>query len=414
MTAPFFTETPAQRRFAEAAFSGDFRYLLFGGGIRSGKTALALILVQTLCRVYPGSRWGIVRKDIPSLRRNVLPAFGKFRIPGFTDEVNYASWISRTTNGSEIVFINENITADPELEAWKGLELNGFVLEEANELSVRSWYKAMERAGSWVVPSGRQPPPFIFLTCNPSLGWVKETFYDPWKKKALLAPYYFQPATVADNPHIPAEYRESLKNLPEREYRRFVLGDWDSLSAAPGALWQPEVIIANRVTAAPEKLERVVIAIDPAASSGPDSDETGIVAVGKAKGHAYILADSSGRYKPHEWARKAIALYEQYNADRIIGEANNGGDMVEATLRAVDRNIPYRKVTASRGKTKRAEPVAALYERGLVHHVGYYNAMEQQMTTWTPDDDTFSPDRMDAMVWGVSSLLLKGGEGFVV
>lgn len=388
--------------------------MLFGGGIRSGKTALALIIAQTLARVYPRSRWGIVRKDVPSIRRNVLPAFSKFRIPSFASEINFASWISTCTNGSELVFINENIHADPDLDAWKGLEVNGFVLEEANELSVRSWYKAQERAGSWVVPGGIQPDPLIMLTCNPSLGWVKEIFYDPWKQGKLEAPYYFQPATVADNPHIPDSYREALRNLPEREYRRFVLGDWDSLSAAPGALWTPEIIIDNRVTEAPDKLERVVIAIDPAASSGPDSDETGIVAVGKHKGHAYVLADVSGRYKPHEWARKAIDLYHTLGADRIVAEVNNGGDMVENTLRAVDRNIPYRKVNASRGKAKRAAPVAALYERQLVHHVGTYAALEAQMTTWTEDDTTFSPDRMDALVWGVTALMLTGAEAFVL
>lgn len=413
MTA-FFTETPAQQKFAEAAFSGRFRYLLYGGGIRSGKTALALMLVQTLARIYPRSRWAIVRKDIPSIRRNVLPAFSKFRVPGFTNDINHASWSCTCANGSEILFVNENINADPDLDAWKGLEVNGFVLEEANELSPAAWYKAIERAGSWVVPDGVQPEPLILLTCNPSLGWVKETFYDPWKRNALHAPYYFQPATIADNPHIPAEYRNALSNLPEREFRRFVLGDWDSLSAAPGALWTPEMIVRNRVQSAPE-LKRVVVAIDPAATSGPDADETGIVVLGIGKdGHGYVLADGSGRYRPTEWANKAIALYRQYNADRIIGETNNGGDMVEATLRAVDASLPYRGVHASRGKAKRAEPVAALYERDLIHHVGAYDKLELQMTSWTPDEQSFSPDRMDALVWAVSWLMLRGSGGFVV
>lgn len=372
------------------------------------------MLVQTLARIYPRSRWAIVRKDIPSIRRNVLPAFSKFRVPGFANDINFASWSCVCANGSEILFVNENINADPDLDAWKGLEVNGFVLEEANELSPTAWYKAIERAGSWVVPDGVQPDPLILLTCNPSLGWVKETFYDPWKRNALHEPYYFQPATIADNPHIPAEYRDALKNLPEREFKRFVLGDWDSLSAAPGALWTPEMIVNHRVQNAPE-LKRVVVAIDPAATSGPDADETGIVALGIGKdGHGYVLADASGRYRPTEWANKAIALFRQYNADRIIGETNNGGDMVEATLRAIDASVPYRGVHASRGKAKRAEPVAALYERGLIHHVGSYDKLELQMTSWTPDEESFSPDRMDALVWAVSWLMLRGSGGFVV
>lgn len=411
----FFEETPAQKVFAEAAFGGEYRYMLYGGGIRSGKTALALMLVQSLALVYPNSRWAIVRKDLPSIRRNVLPAFSKFRVEGFTSPINYISWTAECANGSQILFVNENIEGDPDLDAWKGLEVNGFVLEEANELTVKAFYKALERAGSWVVPKGEQPDPYIFLTCNPSLGWVKEIFYDPWKAGSLAKPYYFQPATVADNPHIPAQYRESLKSLPEAEYRRFVLGDWDSLAETPGALWTPAVIMRNRVTEAPKDFKRVVVAIDPAATSNKDSDETGIIVFGQGKdGHGYVLADGSGRYKPHEWANKAIALYRAYNADRIVGEVNNGGDMIESTLRAIDANIPYRAVRASRGKSKRAEPVAALYERDLIHHVGTYDKLELQMTSWTPDEQSYSPDRMDALVWAVSWLMLKGASGFVV
>lgn len=411
----FFEETPAQKVFAQAAFSGDYRYMLYGGGIRSGKTALALMLVQSLALVYPNSRWAIVRKDLPSIRRNVLPAFSKFRIDGFTNPINYISWTAECANGSQILFVNENIEGDPDLDAWKGLEVNGFVLEEANELTAKAFYKAIERAGSWVVPKGNQPDPYIFLTCNPSLGWVKDIFYDPWKAGTLDKPYYFQPATVADNPHIPAQYRESLKSLPESEYRRFVLGDWDSLAETPGALWTPAIIMKNRVTQPPKEFKRVVVAIDPAATSNKDSDETGIIVVGHGKdGHGYVLADGSGRYRPHEWATKAISLYRQYNADRIIGETNNGGDMVENTLRAIDANVPYRAVRASRGKSKRAEPVAALYERGLVHHVGTFDKLELQMTSWTQDEQSFSPDRMDALVWATSWLMLRGTGGFVV
>lgn len=411
----FFEETPAQRRFAEAAFSGDYRYMLFGGGIRSGKTALALILVQSLALMYPRSRWAIVRKDMPSIRRNVLPAFSKFRIDGFTNDINYLNWTATCKNGSAILFVNENIEGDPDLDAWKGLEVNGFVLEEANELTRKAYYKALERAGSWVVPNGEQPDPYIFLTCNPSLGWIKEVFYDPWKGGTLDKPFYFQPATVADNPHIPAQYRDSLKSLPEAEYRRFVLGDWDSLAETPGALWTPNIIMRNRVNTPPVDMKRVVVAIDPAVSSNANSDETGIIVFGHGKdGHGYVLEDGSGKYRPHEWASKAVQLYREHGADRIIGETNNGGDMVESTLRAIDASIPYRAVHASRGKAKRAEPVAALYERNLIHHVGTFDKLELQMTSWTPDEQHYSPDRMDALVWAASWLMLKKSGGFVV
>jgi len=189
------------------------------------------------------------------------------------------------------------------------------------------------------------------------------------------------------------------------------------LEDVPGALWSHGVIDAARVAAAPE-LTRVVVAIDPAVSSGEDADETGIVVAGKdGSGAAYVLADASGRYSPPEWAKTAIAAYRAHGADRIVGEVNNGGEMVEATLRMIDPNVAFAAVRASRGKVARAEPVAALYEQGRVHHVGAMPALEDQMCAFSSDFDPaeagFSPDRVDALVWALTELLVepKGGEG---
>lgn len=229
----FFTATPAQDRFFEAALSGRYKFLAYGGGIRSGKTAMSLILAQLLCKVFPGSRWAIVRKDLPTLRRNVLPSFEKFRIPGFMGPVNYANWTATATNGSQLVFFTESISEDPDLNRWRGLEVNGFFPDEANELQEASFRKCIERAGSWIIPGATvQPPPLVVLTFNPSGGWVKRVFYDPHKAGTLAPPYYFQQATIKDNPHIPQAYLDSLKSLPERDYKRFVEGDWTFISGA--------------------------------------------------------------------------------------------------------------------------------------------------------------------------------------
>src|SRR5271156_6629460 len=120
-------------------------------------------------------------------------------------------------------------------------------------------------------------------------------------------------------------------------------------------------------------LVRIVVAIDPAVSTGEDADESGIIVAGKdADGHGYVLADQSARYAPTEWARTAIALYRQHKADRIVAEVNNGGDMVESTIRMIDPNVSFSAVRASRGKVIRAEPVAALYEQRRIHHVGAF------------------------------------------
>jgi len=181
------------------------------------------------------------------------------------------------------------------------------------------------------------------------------------------------------------------------------------LEDLPGALWSRDAIEAARVTAAPD-LSRIVVAIDPAASSGAGADETGIVVAGLAHdGQVYVLDDLSGRMSPRAWALKAVAAYKNFAADRIVAEVNNGGEMVEATLRSVQSDASFRALRASRGKAVRAEPVAALYEQGRVHHVGGLPALEDQLCAFTSDFDRAasgtSPDRLDALVWAVTDLM---------
>ena len=179
------------------------------------------------------------------------------------------------------------------------------------------------------------------------------------------------------------------------------------LNESDSALWTRKLIEDARIK--PEDQPpyfRCVVAIDPAVTSGESSDETGIVVAGATPdGHYYILEDASMRGTPEAWARKAIEMYRKHKCDRIIGEANNGGDMIESLLRQVDGSIPYRKVHASRGKKVRAEPVSALSEQLKLHMVGSdFALLEDQLVTWEPDFDK-SPDRMDAMVWAVSDLM---------
>lgn len=173
------------------------------------------------------------------------------------------------------------------------------------------------------------------------------------------------------------------------------------LDDIPGALWSYAMFDERRP--APD-LVKVVVAIDPAASAGDESDETGIVVAGKGvDGNGYVLADRSCRLSPLGWARRAVAAYDEFAGGRIVAEVNNGGDMVEAVLRTVRPGIPYTKVHATRGKQIRAEPVAALYEQGKVFHVEQFTELEDQLVSWTPESGT-SPDRLDALVWALSFL----------
>lgn len=174
----------------------------------------------------------------------------------------------------------------------------------------------------------------------------------------------------------------------------------------PGALWTRGRIEALRVRSAPA-LRRIVVAIDPAATSG--GDETGIVVAGvAADGQGYVLDDLTLQGSPHAWATVAVNAYRAQQADRIVAETNNGGEMVEHTVRTVDPNVSYRAVHASRGKITRAEPIAALYEQGKVHHVGMFAELEDQMCDWSPSSGQASPDRMDALVWALTELMLDG------
>ena len=177
------------------------------------------------------------------------------------------------------------------------------------------------------------------------------------------------------------------------------------LDDVEGALWSREMLDDHRVTETPQ-LVRLVVAIDPAISSTAESAETGIIAVGvDGRGHGYVLEDRTTRGTPHEWAQQSVALYHTLKADKIIAESNQGGDMVKHTLATVDTNAPVRLVHASRGKRTRAEPVAALYEQGKIHHVGAFNQLEDQLCSWVPGEG-LSPDRLDALVWGFTELLV--------
>lgn len=182
------------------------------------------------------------------------------------------------------------------------------------------------------------------------------------------------------------------------------------LDDVPGALWTRSMMDLTNVAEAPE-MARVVVAIDPSGTGGNDDghDSVGIVVAGRGiDGRCYVLADESCNLSPDGWARQAITAYHRHGADRIIAETNYGGAMVEAIIRAADRSVAYKTVTASRGKHIRAEPIAALYEQGRVSHVRGLDRLEDQMMLMTASgfQGEGSPDRVDALVWAVTELML--------
>jgi len=179
------------------------------------------------------------------------------------------------------------------------------------------------------------------------------------------------------------------------------------LDDCPGALWSRDLLEACRIPRGTEPaMRRIVVAIDPAVSVSETSDATGLVVCGLGvDGHGYVLEDLSGKYSPTQWARRAIAAYKLHKADRIVAEANQGGAMVESTLRAVDRDVPVRLVHASRGKITRAEPISALFEQHRCHMAGCFPELEDQLCSFEPGTAD-SPDRLDAAVWALTDLMV--------
>lgn len=245
---------------------------------------------------------------------------------------------------------------------------------------------------------GMQPKIFVSTTPRPTR-LIRAIRSDPSTVVRIGSTY--------DNaPNLAPSFLDEIR----RQYEGTRLGRQEIhaeiLDEAEGALWSGELLDKYRVKVAPH-LVRIVVAIDPAVSSTRSSDETGIIVAGLGDdGHCYIIRDLSGRHSPHKWAQLAINAYRVEMADRIIAEKNNGGDLVEQNLRTIDSTVPFRAVHASRGKQTRAEPIAALSEQGRVHMVGIHQKLEEQLVLWEPQSGAPSPDRLDAMVWAVTELMM--------
>ena len=254
--------------------------------------------------------------------------------------------------------------------------------------------------------------------CNPpnKKHWLHEMFLDgiePEEKQPYEHPEQY--ASLLMNPidnkeNLPDGYIETiLGGLSRRKRERFLLGLWRS--SVEGALWSEDDILR---LSQPPVMDRIVIGVDPATTSGEKSDETGIIVAGKSGDRFIVLEDLSDRYSPNAWANKVIEAYDEWQADCVVAEVNNGGDMVEATLRTADKNVSYQKVWATRKKAVRAEPIEALYEQKRCFHCGVFPELEDQMCSWeqgkTKKEMGFSPDRMDAMVWAATALMIKKGK----
>lgn len=381
----------------------DWRTWYVRGGRGSGKTFTGSNVLAEMAKAVPGD-YGVVAPTDAAVRdvciegpSGLIRAFGttlaEIKRGAARDVLSYnqSSATLRLRNGSTIYADG----ADDGAPTIQGKNLRGLWADEVGLW--RKWQQAWEESIRYAV---RLSPARIIATGTPKRGHplVRALMADATVHKTLLR--------TADNaanldPYLLAELYEKYggTTLGRQELEGEILDD------VPGALWRRSAIESLRVWEHPP-LVRVVVAIDPSATSTESADECGIVAAGlDANGHGYVLADKSLRASPNRWASDAIALYHRHFADRLVAETNNGGEMVGEIVRSLDPSVSYRAVTASRGKQTRAEPIAALYEQGKVHHVGPFELLEDQQCQWVPGEK--SPDRMDALVWALTDLMVS-------
>lgn len=310
--------------------------------------------------------------------------------PTWSPTNNTLTW----ENGSKAVFFSAE---DPE-------RLRGPQAYSAWTDELCAWRNAQE---TWDMLQfglrlGKRPQ--VFVTTTPKTTKLIRTILDDDKTTISKGSTYDNSANLAD----------TFLDAVRKTYEGTRLGRQELyaeiLDEASGALWNRGLLAKCEVDKEEvPTLNRIVVSIDPAVTSNAESDMTGIVVAGvDVNGIAYVLEDHTGRYTPQQWASKAVELYREHMADRIVAERNQGGDMVRHTLHTEDETVPVKLVHASRGKMARAEPVSALYEQDKVRHVRGLNDLEDQMVQWEPLGSIGSPDRLDALVWAITDLSLNG------
>lgn len=411
---------PFQRE-AWRALCGTAPNVLLYGGARSGKTVLWVLWLVIRVLAKPNSSHAIFRHRFnhikPSIIDNTLPfVCRKYWPEQKLYSLNRTDWYADFIGGGRIYF--GGLDDKERTEKILGQEHSTIVLNECSEISYGSMVKASTRLSQ---SSGMK----LKLVCDenpPMVGhWTHKLWVggiEPASGAKLRNPHDYAWARMNpyDNPHLPQEIKTRLELLGPRERARFWLGEFGSGVASP--LWTYDSIEAARLERAtpeslPPDLGRIVVAVDPSGCRGPEdarSDEVGISVVGvDSKQRPYVLEDASGRMGPggvNGWGARAVSMFHKWGADHIVGEMNFGGAMVASTIQTVDPNVPFRELSASRGKHIRAEPVGNLFDMGKAFFCGRFPELESQLVQFSSAgyEGDKSPDRADAMVWGCYAL----------
>jgi phage terminase large subunit-like protein len=373
----------------------DYNIQLFLAGRGWGKTLTGAYDIVQYCLINPNSICGVIAPTYGDLKRVCFA--GESGLLGILDKglLNDSGY---NKSANEIEFYNgSKIIGFPAIEPdrLRGVQFHRVWCDELASWRYRETFDNLMMA----LRLGESPKCIITTTPRPT-ELIKELAVRS-DTKIIKGSTFDNVANLAPSAIKMLKERYEGTRLGRQELYAEILEDIE------GALFHSANIEQNRIEVTPD-MQRIVIAIDPAVTANSNSDETGIVVAGRGvDNHFYILEDKSGVFSPDVWIKRAIELYYKFDADRIVCEVNNGGDLIEKLLRVQDVNVPYSSVRATRGKMLRAEPISALYEQGKVHHVGYFKELEEQMCSYTPDT-VKSPDRLDSLVWGISSLMNSG------
>lgn len=395
------------------------RSTLLAGGARSGKTYLIVFAVMIRALKAKNSRHVIFRfrgnAVWSSIGLDTLPKVA--RLLGVPVDVRVQDKYFVLPNGSEIWLAG--LDDKDRVEKILGMEFATVYFNEASQIPYSSYLVARTRLAQ-VCPEIRQKE-FVDLNPAGTRHWTYKMFVqkrDPDSNRELADPdeyeaFYLNPRDNAVN--LSPEFLRSLETLPERQRKRFYDGVYST--EIDGALWSVEVLEKCRIDKKNlPQLRRVVVAIDPSGTRGNEdsrSDSVGIVVAGKGDdGRAYVLADRTCNLSPAGWGRVAVTAYHEFKADCIVAERNFGGAMVEHVIKTADPGAAYREVVAARGKAVRAEPIASLYEKGIVFHAGRFDDLEDQLANFSTAGylGDKSPDRADAAIWALSELMQSGAE----
>lgn len=399
--------------------------LLVGGG-RSGKTLLLMRATILRAAASPGSRHAVLRYRFNAVKQAIvldtLPKLCRLAFPALSININRTDWYAELSNGSQIWF--GGLDDKERTEKILGTEFATIYFNECSQIPYNSIGLAITRLAQRCTRADGSPLPLrAYYDANPpnKSHWLYKQFIrlqNPDTGNPLDASNYqwarINPADNTDN--IAPEYIHALKGMSERMQKRFLLGEFADDN--PDALFKQSWIDDGRVDV-PPRMVRVVIGVDPSGAGDADNtanDAIGILVVGLGvDGVAYVMEDCTLKAGPATWGRIAVEAFDRHEADVIVAEKNYGGAMVEFVLRTARRHIPYKSVTATRGKAVRAEPFSALYEQGKIKHLGQHPELEDEMGGMTIYGyvGQGSPNRVDALIWCLAELfpgILRGAE----